>query len=236
VNTAFVLLYSTDTALAKMVRVAVSNTSACRFDRVSDKTAANQRLYAGGVELVLLHLADSTQEPNVVRLLREASALGVPAVLIVDQHDPALLIRLLRHGAADCLERPLNISRLELLIDILTMRSRHAPVEEPASQPGDEPEDDDLAPFLVVSSKMRSVVQQIRKVTHLDGTILLTGETGTGKSCLARVIHRLSARSARPFLDINCGAISPTLVESEMFGHVRGAFTGADCNHEGKLA
>src|SRR5262249_3613003 len=65
--------------------------------------------------------------------------------------------------------------------------------------------------------------------------ILLGGETGTGKTRLAGLIHRLSPRRDRPFLTINCGALSATLIESEMFGHVKGAFTGADANRVGKF-
>src|SRR5262249_35174432 len=93
-----------------------------------------------------------------------------------------------------------------------------------------------FAEFLVVSPRMVGLVDQIRKVAQLDSSILLTGETGTGKTTLARYIHELSPRRCEPFSVINCGALSPTLIESEMFGHVRGAFTGADRNREGKLS
>ena len=69
-----------------------------------------------------------------------------------------------------------------------------------------------------------------------DTTILLTGETGTGKTVLARQIHDASPRKGRPFLVVDCGALSATLIESELFGHVRGAFTGADKDRTGKIA
>jgi transcriptional regulator with PAS, ATPase and Fis domain len=83
---------------------------------------------------------------------------------------------------------------------------------------------------------MGQLVEQIRRIAPQDTTILLGGETGTGKTRLAGVIHRLSPRRDKPFLTINCGALSASLIESEMFGHVKGAFTGADANRVGKFA
>ena len=79
-------------------------------------------------------------------------------------------------------------------------------------------------------------MEQVRRVAALDTTILLGGETGTGKTRLARLIHELSPRRDLPFLAVNCGALSTTLIESELFGHVKGAFTGADRDHTGKFA
>jgi two-component system response regulator HydG len=77
------------------------------------------------------------------------------------------------------------------------------------------------------SPAMRGLVDLARKVARVDSNILITGESGVGKECLAQFIHRASARAAGPFIPVNCGALSETLAESELFGHVRGAFTGA---------
>ncbi|HWI20137.1 MAG TPA: sigma-54-dependent Fis family transcriptional regulator [Vicinamibacterales bacterium] len=77
------------------------------------------------------------------------------------------------------------------------------------------------------SEKMQAVLDQVHRVSHVDTTVLLTGESGVGKEVLARVIHEDSARAAMPFLAINCAAVPEALIESELFGHVRGAFTGA---------
>ncbi|MHC4618576.1 MAG: sigma-54-dependent transcriptional regulator [Planctomycetota bacterium] len=83
--------------------------------------------------------------------------------------------------------------------------------------------------------KMAKIFDLIHAVADSKTTILMTGPSGTGKSVLARAIHHLSARSARPFVEVSCGAIPETLLESELFGHVRGAFTGAVNNKEGKF-
>ena len=85
------------------------------------------------------------------------------------------------------------------------------------------------------SRKMREVFNLVQKVADCDSTILLNGETGTGKGMVARAIHQKSKRRNKPFISINCGAIPENLLESELFGHVRGAFTGATCSKQGKF-
>ncbi len=84
--------------------------------------------------------------------------------------------------------------------------------------------------------ELATLRDQVLRVAPQDTTILLTGETGTGKTRLARLIHEMSPRSNEPFLIVDCGALSPSLIESEMFGHVKGAFTGADRERLGKFA
>ena len=85
------------------------------------------------------------------------------------------------------------------------------------------------------SNKMREVFDLVEKVADCDSTILLNGETGTGKGLVAKAIHQKSNRKNKPFISINCGAIPENLLESELFGHVRGAFTGATSSKQGKF-
>src|SRR5580765_3478472 len=98
----------------------------------------------------------------------------------------------------------------------------------------DETWDDPI--FHAFSSQMSELREQVKRVIPQDTTLLLTGETGTGKTRLARLIHDLSSRRAEPFVVVDCGAFAGNLIESEMFGHVRGAFTGAERNRRGKFA
>src|SRR5512140_82960 len=90
-----------------------------------------------------------------------------------------------------------------------------------------------FAPLLGTSPAMQKVRDLMARVAPTDATVLIVGESGTGKEIVARIIHAHGARRHRPFLPLNCGAVSPTLIESELFGHERGSFTGADRMHRG---
>jgi transcriptional regulator with PAS, ATPase and Fis domain len=96
-----------------------------------------------------------------------------------------------------------------------------------------EPSEDERDGIVSSCAAMRAVSKMIDKVAHADATVLVTGESGTGKELVARAIHRRSARDSAPFVVVNCGAIPENLIESELFGHVRGAFTGAIADRPG---
>jgi two-component system response regulator HydG len=85
------------------------------------------------------------------------------------------------------------------------------------------------------SESMARIMEMVSRVAGTDSTVLITGESGTGKSIIARQIHQLSSRAKRPFITVDCGTLVETLFESELFGHVKGAFTGADANKVGKF-
>lgn len=91
------------------------------------------------------------------------------------------------------------------------------------------------SPLIAVSPSIRDVLVYVGKVAASDCTVLLTGETGTGKEMIAQLIHQQSARGAQPFVSINCAAVPESLFESELFGYERGAFTGANTSYPGKL-
>jgi two-component system response regulator HydG len=140
---------------------------------------------------------------------------------------------------AEFLSRPLDLGRLAYLIDSLTIEARYAlrPRPAPVPEPAEVLVLGDQSPFLFVpNTQMGRMVEQIKRIAPLETSVMLGGETGTGKTHLAGVIHRLSSRRGEPFLTINCGALAANLIESEMFGHVRGAFTGADAERTGKFA
>jgi transcriptional regulator with PAS, ATPase and Fis domain len=210
----------------------------CTLVTVPDITAAYYQLEALKSSLLLVHLTPQTGSMDALFVQ------GVPRIpkwLIVDGVGPSYVLSLLRRGCTDCIFRPLNINRLAYLIDLATCRQRFL----------DEADSDDgrgsaTTPCEVTrrigelvysnAGDMSKIVEQVRRVAPLMTTVLLDGETGTGKTSLAKSIHQLSCRCDKPFLVVNCGALSPTLVESEIFGHVKGAFTGAERDHEGKFA
>ena len=94
---------------------------------------------------------------------------------------------------------------------------------------------DGLRNVVFQSEAMARIMEMVSRVASTDSTVLITGESGTGKSIIARQLHRLSSRAKRPFITVDCGTLVETLFESELFGHVKGAFTGADANKVGKF-
>ncbi|KRC79250.1 Luminescence regulatory protein LuxO [compost metagenome] len=136
-------------------------------------------------------------------------------------------VQALRLGATDYLVKPICMERLnEILGRILTAAGGDAP-GTPFEEPGR------FGKLYGKSERMLELYRQIGRVAPTNVTTLLIGESGTGKELAAHAIHELSPRRQRPFIAVNCGAISPNLIESEMFGHERGSFTGADRQHKG---
>ena len=107
-------------------------------------------------------------------------------------------------------------------------------LRDPA-QPGDDPSAPPIAGLIGSSPAMQNVYAMTRRVAVSNASVLLVGETGTGKELIAKAIHGLSPRSTGPFVRVNCGALSESLLESELFGHVRGSFTGAVANRAGRF-
>lgn len=135
-----------------------------------------------------------------------------------------------RRGAYDFLEKPLDTDRL-----LLTIRNGlqvHGLETENARLRGEVESHHEI---VGKSFPIRALVDRIEKVAPTDARVLITGENGTGKELVARAIHRLSTRQDEPFIEVNCAAIPSELIESELFGHVKGSFTGAHTDRSGKF-
>ncbi|WP_442593930.1 sigma-54-dependent transcriptional regulator [Parapusillimonas sp. JC17] len=133
-------------------------------------------------------------------------------------------IEALRCGAVDYLLKPLSLRRLRGILVELKAMANQQPL------PGAS---DCFAKMIGKSRAMQLLCAHIEKVAPTQATVLLVGESGTGKELAAEAIHLASPRYQQPFMPINCGAISPNLIESELFGHEKGSFTGADRQHKG---
>jgi DNA-binding NtrC family response regulator len=236
------LLVSRDSSLADVVRGTMGATQGFHLAIAEDiDTACVQILSNLQTFVTLVHLDDKTNVAGLTRILQTSAMAGRPLVTIVimEQANPEQALTLARLGVAECLSRPLDLSRLSYLIDVLTIGARHRIHRVPAQTPdsvevqslGDHP------PFLFIAKgRMGRMIEQINRIAPFATTIMLGGETGTGKTHLAGAIHAISPRCGQPFVTISCGALAPNLVESEMFGHARGAFTSADVERTGKFA
>ncbi len=238
-HTTGVIFIGSDESLGRTVGDVVMSTAGCRFHSFASLGDATNLLRCGGVSLALVHVGDAEHCEQVDRLLwsiREFH-VAVSTLAISEEYDPGLNLKLLRLGVADCLPRPLSLSRLSMLVDFLTVRARCCPpgIVCHSADASDEGHSQ-VAGFLFGRSGGEGLVKQLHRVAPLNTTILLAGDTGTGKTHLARVIHELSPRKNKPFLVVHCGALATTLLESELFGHVQGAFTGADSDRDGRFA
>jgi two-component system response regulator HydG len=159
------------------------------------------------------------------------SELSVPVVVVTGHADVPSAVTAIREGAFDFQLKPLSTETLMLALSRavehhrLKTRNRFLEQRLEAAQ---------LFGGIVGNSPvMRHVFEMISNVATTDATVLVTGESGTGKELVARSLHERSSRSTRPFVALNCGALTETLLESELFGHERGAFTGADARRRG---
>jgi two-component system response regulator AtoC len=179
------------------------------------------------VALVDLYLPDGSG----IELLKDLELGASTEVVLMTGHaDVESAVQALRLGASDYLTKPLDIGRLK---SILANVASVQPTPQSAAPVSEAQEVGRLGLLLGASSPMQSLYEMLNRVAPTDASVFLIGESGTGKDLAAQTLHLLSRRAKAPFLPLNCGAISPTLIESELFGHERGSFTGAQRRHKG---
>jgi two-component system NtrC family response regulator len=159
---------------------------------------------------------------------------AVKVVVITGQTEKESALRAIGQGAYDFLCKPIEIDELKgILRRALHVAQLDHEQREVQQQRVQEEEKNSFEGMLSSSSQMRGVFTTIRKVAPTDASVLIVGESGTGKELVARAIHQRSERARAPFVAINCGAIPASLLESELFGHEKGAFTGAHAQRKG---
>jgi two-component system response regulator HydG len=155
---------------------------------------------------------------------------SLPVIMMTAYATVETAIEALKVGAGDYLLKPLNLEEVEEAV--------HAAIEPSVTR---TPDRDPFIPelkglnLIAESAVMRDILAEVVKVATTDATVLLTGESGSGKEVLAEAIHNLSPRAGKRVMALNCAAIPETLIESELFGHKKGAFTGADRDKEGRF-
>lgn len=185
--------------------------------RTAEEALAGLRAAKGAFDAVIcdIRLPDRDGE----EVFRAVSALMPPPpfLFLTAYGDIDQAVRLLRQGASDYLTKPFEF---DAFVERLEAIAR-------------SPEEIEATGALGVSEAMRDVEETLRRVADLDLPVLITGETGVGKEVAARFLHGCSSRSEAPVVAVNCAAIPAELLESELFGHEKGAFTGAQTRHEG---
>ena len=183
-----------------------------RLDHAAGRDAALERLRADArVDLVLAELA--TDIPALIAAL-QAERFAVPVVACGTDADPAAAVAAIRAGAREFLPLPPDPELIAAILAAAAGESHALILRDPA---------------------MAAVVRRAEQVAGADASVLITGESGTGKEILAHHIHRRSRRAAGPFVALNCAAIPENLLESELFGHEKGAFSGALARRIGKF-
>lgn len=171
---------------------------------------------------------------ELARLIKRRDA-GLPVILMTAYSTEELAIETLEVGIDDYFPKPLVI--VDLLVSIRRLLASRGSRPRPASAGMGASVPDLIEEYRLVgaATPMREIKAHIRKVAPTDSNVLITGETGTGKELVAELIHKNSKRAGKPLVCLNCAAIPESLVESELFGYERGAFTGAYGTYEGKL-
>ena len=169
---------------------------------------------------------------DLLRGLRQ-QGLEITTLLLTAQATVDTAIEAIRLGAYDYVSKPIDPQRLRILLDQVVERlARQQEVEVLRRQLRDHGR---FGTLIGASRPMREVYQLLEQAAPTAASILITGESGTGKELVAQTIHQLSPRAARPFVPINCAAIPEALLESELFGHEKGSFTGAVARRQGSF-
>ena len=221
-----ILIVDDDTALREGIAETLADLG--HFPaQAADGAAALALVAGGGIDAVLLDLRMPGMDGlTVLRRLRERPA-PPPVAVLTAVPTASNTIEAMRLGAVDHLAKPIGRDALAALV--ARMLPERAAPGPPAAAAVDS---EDLVGG---SPAMREVQKAIGMLADMDATVLITGETGTGKEVVARAIHRHGRRAGGPFVAVNCAAIPADLLESQLFGHVRGAFTGAVADRAGSF-
>lgn len=212
------LLYDSLTELGHSVQLAENGETGLRKIREEDFEVLLTDLKMPGMDGIEVIESGKKINPRIIPIVMS----GFATINTV--------VEAMRKGAVDYIAKPLDVNRIDLVIR-RTLGKEKSPAERETDRSFEEKNSFDR--IIGRAPVMRRIYRTIRQVANSKTTVLLSGESGTGKELVARAIHNHSPRHRKRFLALNCGALPETLLESELFGHIKGAFTGAHVNKHG---
>lgn len=223
-------LYTEDRTLHALLSSALGKEFQVLLESSAD--AVNGHVSAGKCDLLILDL-NSNRDSQRARIdaARQLVESKIPAVILADDGLRSTAFELVHNGAFGYCRRPPSIRDLKTMLSRAYENSQLKQQLHSVQQRLEEPASCDR--LIGSTPRMQKIYQLIRSVTNLNAAVLINGESGTGKELIARAIHNLGSRADRPFVAVSCGAIPETLIEAELFGHEKGAFTGTVGAREG---
>jgi len=226
-----VLVVDDEPGIRESLRMLLSDT--CAVDTVASVDEARAALRDEPPDLVLLDLVMPGESGFELLAELGRAAHAPPVVVVTATRTISTAVEAMKRGAADYVTKPFEVEALRIKVrQLLEHRALEREVETLRAR---VEERDRLGDLLGRSEPMREVFDTIRRVAESPATAIIRGESGTGKELVARAIHDLGPRAAGPFVAVNCAAIPSSLIESELFGHERGAFTGAQVRRIGRF-
>ena len=229
-----ILAIDDDRTVLRLVEKAFEDTSSYDLTTVMTAEEGLPLITNGEVDVCLLDIM--LPEMNGLELARKIRSLDarLPVIFITSMDDSDTAIEAMKLGAYEFCTKPLDISQVQDFVEraLDARRLMRSPV---TFQESDEYRIDEGDQLVGKSPKMVEVYKQIGRVASQMVPVLIRGESGTGKELIARAIYQHSHRSEECYLAVNCAALSETLLDSELFGHEKGAFTGAERRHVGKF-
>ena len=212
--------------------------AALELDGYSVKLAANGAeglalIEKGDIDLVITDLRMPGISGEEVLAKVRGESPGIPVIVLTGHGSIDTAVDAMRNGAYDFLTKPLSLDRLSLIVK-RALAGRELEIRHSSLQQ----ELDAKASFESIigkSAEMQRIFQMVRKAADSKASVLITGESGTGKELIANALHNLSPRKNHPFIKVHCAALSETLLESELFSHEKGAFTGAAARKRGRF-
>ena len=219
-----VLVAASDPGAIEHAREALAG---LHLDAVGDMGDALDHVVSTAFDLVLLDPALGEDEDGALALLHRLRTLAPDTVVVIYAARPTVefTVRVMRSGALDVIAKTAAAGEIRSVVDRAIQHGALA--REVRRLRGEVERARGLGEVIGESPLMRQLLQMIERVATSDATVLIVGESGTGKELLARTIHRVGPRKEGPFVAFDCSALAPSLIEAELFGHEKGAFTGA---------